>query len=252
MSLVEKFDNTRLKKVQNMKKLFILGLALLAACAANAIPTLTGPTGGFELPTADVATGTTVAVNLDVSSSPAYPDTNLVFGVCKGLEIGGQFEQGHPGQGQIALWNVNAKYQLPLDIGKVKIAVGGGYGQAVQYGSEEEVYDHLWNVYAAGTMPLWGTSASANIGFAKDSATNWQGITAGLAVEKSLNENTALGAEFIFGDKVGIFTVVQPFEVHGNIYLSRTVTKELSARVGLGGIGYGTDLYVGAAYKFGK
>jgi len=235
-----------------MKKLFILGLALLAACAANAIPTLTGPTGGFELPTADVATGVTVSMNLDVSngSEPAYPNSVLLIGVCKGLEIGGQFEQEMPGIGGDSIWNVNAKYQLPID-GKVNIAIGAGDGEDNNYYVPASP-DQLWNVYVAATTPLWGTKASANIGYAKDVTAQWKGATAGLAVEKSLNDNTNLGAEFIFGDKVGLFTAVSQFNVHGNIYLCRMLTKQFTARVGVGGIGYGTDLFVGAAYNFGK
>jgi len=236
-----------------MKKLFILGLALLAACAANAIPTLTGPTGGFELPTANVATGVTLDLNLVTGTNPAYPDAGVLCGICKGLEIGGQFEQNMPGMGTAATWNVNAKYQLPFTAGPVNLAVGASYGEAPYYYDETgTAFDHLWNVYLAGSTPLWGTTATANIGYAKDSTADWKGISAGLAIEKSLNENTVAGAEFIFGDKVGTFTAVSPFNVHGNLYLTRILTKELSARVGVGGIGYGTHLFVGAAYNFGK
>jgi len=228
-----------------MKKLFILGLALLAACVANAIPTLTGPTGGLELPTANVATGVTVSMNLDVAGdSPAYPSSGVLFGVCKGLEVGGQFGQVNAGDGRESTWNVNGKYQLPINAGAAKIAIGAGFGQ--------DIFDHLWNVYLAGTTPMWGTTATANIGYSKDATQGWNGISAGLAMEKSLNETTSVGAEFLFGDKAGIFTAVAPFEVHGNLYLTRMLTSQFSATVGLGGFGQGTDLYVAGAYKFGK
>jgi len=234
------------RKVQNMKKMFILGLALVAACAAYATPTLTGPTGGFELPTADVAVKS-VTVAMDQATNfdgPAYPNTRAVCSVLPGLEVSGMYEQFKAGEGKDSTWNASAKYQLPVDTGKLKLAVGAGYGEA--YGT-----DHLWNAYVAATTPLCGTKATANIGYAKNVGIDRSGISAGLAVEKSLNEKTAVGAELIFGDKTGIFTEVFPGSVHANIYVSHSISDGLSARLGFAGIGQDeTSLYVGGSYKF--
>jgi hypothetical protein len=231
-----------------MKKLFILGLALTAACAAYAMPTLSGATGGFELPTADIAAnGATIAVDQTTNQDGiVYPNTRLLVGIGKMLEFGGKYEQitQFNSQDKTDVWDVNAKLQI-LHTKGVKLAVGGDYGQSM--GS----VDHQWNGYAAATVRVCGIKATANVGYGKNIGADTKGYTGGFAAEKSLNERTAVGAEYLFGDKTGVFADVSPYMSHGDVYLSHAITSKLSARVAVGGIGQDTSISLGGCYKFG-
>lgn len=82
------------RKVTNMKKVLTIVPALLVTCAANAISTLTGPTGGFELPTANIAAdGITVAVDQATDTDGIdFPNSRLLFSHGQALEIGGKYE----------------------------------------------------------------------------------------------------------------------------------------------------------------
>jgi hypothetical protein len=244
-----------------MKKLFILGLALVAACAAQAIPTLTGPTGGFEVSTADVASAKTVTVAVDEATNQdgiVWPNTRVLFGVCKGLEIGGMYAQDTTTTSTNAnLWNVNAKYQLPINAGKVNFAIGGFDGQLNNAQFDGQSY-HQVDGYLAVTCPLWGMKASGNIGYAKTIGMDAEGLTGGLALQKSLGDKEKAGLEFVFGDKAGVSGDFNPAGTdfanasHLNIYLTRDITDNLSARVAVADLGQDTSLCIGAAYKFGK
>ncbi len=227
-----------------MNKLFILGLVLLAVCAANAIPTLTGPTGGFELPTAGIAPkGVTAAIDLATSSSGvAWPDTRAQFGFNQDLEVGAMYQSIQTMDGKKNIWNINGKYLLPLAAKDLKLAVGAMYG--------ETVVTHPWAIYAAGTMPLMGTDASASLAYASSTGSNDRnGFTLGLADEKSMNKDTAIGAEILFGDKTGIFAAMTN-KTHINLYLTHTVTSNFSARIAYAGLLQNTGIYLGGCYTF--
>lgn len=244
-----------------MKKGFILGLSLLAACAANAMPTLSGPTGGLELPTAYVANShVTVAVDQATDQNGiSWPNTRLLFSFCNGLEIGGKYQQLKADEGSCPivanLWNVNAKYQLPFDTGSTKIAIGGLYGQVGYFQDLEELLppnnDHQWAAYLAVTTPVWGLRATGDIGYGEDFAIDRSGVNGGFALEAPMGNHGAAGAEFIFGDKTGFFGDIAAAQTHGNLYLRRDLSPTFSARVGIGGLGQDTELFLGAAVKFG-
>jgi hypothetical protein len=257
-----------------MKKLLILGLALLAACAANAIPTLTGPTGGFELPTADVlGGGVTVSVDQNTSGNNdyvagVYPSVNVLVGLGSGIEVGANYAKqwayrynSDSDSARIDSYDVNAKWQLPLGEKDFKVAVGALYGQMAQSDQYDgTVIGPQYNIYAAITAPIAGFKCTGNIGYGKnvdeyyyDNDSQGQtGFNGGVAVEKMLGEDTKAGAELIFGDKTGAFGSIAPWMTHANLYLTQKIGKGLSARAGIGGIGQYTDLFLGAAYTFGK
>lgn len=244
-----------------MKTLFIFGLALLAAYAAFAIPTLTGPTGGFELPTAGIADkGVTVGIDVATSSNGvAWPDTRAEFGCGKHLEFGALYESVQTGSGKTDVWNINGKYQLPLDLGKTRLAVGALYGQ----GAGSAIF-HTWGVYASGTTPLWNTSATATLAYSGNlyhaqfietksmavTSGGTNGFTLGFADEMSLDKNNALGAEVIFGDKTGIFDATA-VKTHANLYLAHAFTDNFKTRIAYGGLFQNTGIYLGGEYNFG-
>jgi len=253
-----------------MKKLLILGLTLLAACIANAsIPTLTGPTGGFELPTANVlASGVTVSVDQNTSNNvnTIYPSVNVLVGLGSGLEVGAGYAQQwaydyyNQNWNRANLWDVNAKWQLPLGEKDFKVAVGATYGQLLQqYPDDDPYFGHAYNVYVAATAPIAGCKCTGNIGYGKN-VEEWysydkmgeSGFNGGVAVEKMLGDDTAVGAELICGDKTGAFGDVAAWTTHGNLYLTQKIGKDVTARAGIGGLGQMTELFLGAAFTFGK
>lgn len=236
-----------------MKKVLMLGLALLAACAANALPTLNGPTGGFELPTANIAAnGITVAVDQATNSDGiAIPNSRLLLGGDKTFEFGGMYEQvtqtNFFGSNDIEVWNANAKLQL-LRCHGWKVAVGGVYGQLLD--NNQGNLDHQWNAYVVATTKWGGCNTTANIGYGENIGAATKGYSGGVAAEKFLGERTAIGAEYLCGDKTGIFGNISPTLSHGNVYLTHAFTNNLSARVAVGGIGQDTSLNLGGSYKF--
>ena len=236
-----------------MNKVFILGLALFAACAANAIPTLTGPTGGFELPTADIAPSVvTVAVDQGTNQNHiVYPNSRLLLGFGKMLEIGGKYEQvtqrDEDGSFKTDVWDVNAKVQL-VHIAGFKLAVGAVWGQMLN--NNLGTIDHQGNGYAAATIHVGDIKLTANAGYSKDIDAGTKGWTGGLAAEKMLGERTALGAEYLCGDKTGVFGDVNPAKNHADIYVTHAISSSFSARVAIGGLGQDTSMYLGGAYRF--
>ena len=92
---MEKLQARCFRKVNQMKKLLLFAMALLIACAAQAMPTLNGPTGGFELPTAEIApNGITVAVDQATNADDVnYPNMRALYGIDKNLEVGLKYEQ---------------------------------------------------------------------------------------------------------------------------------------------------------------
>jgi len=166
-----------------MKKMLVLGMAavmLVAACAANAVPTLWGPTGLFNAPTGYVAcpgeldlavdyvskTDNTVVIddpvlgreNVTIQGKSSWP-IRVLYGVGSGFEIGAAYVAN--GVLDKGLWNVNAKYQLPWNWYNSAIAIGAAYGQADtkdiaivdEFGNVFTVdrTSKFWNVYLSGT-----------------------------------------------------------------------------------------------------
>jgi hypothetical protein len=130
-----------------MKQLFILGIALALVCAAQAYPTLTGPTGLVTLPDAAIAPAGQLSVAADWYSQDfdgilgeAIP-IRALYGVGDTFEIGALLWM----QDDNDAFGVNAKYLTPLTFGNMAWAAGG------QFLSFDDADANVTQLYFAGT-----------------------------------------------------------------------------------------------------
>ncbi|MHB9130893.1 MAG: hypothetical protein ACYDBB_07355 [Armatimonadota bacterium] len=255
-----------------MKKLLILGIAIAVASAAFAYPTVSGPTGGFQVPTADTAQGVQVAMDRSEGDYAEWPNTQLLWGVMPNLEVGVGYVKNQSnmegfGLGILGIfgtvWNVDAKYALPLDLAGGKLAVGAVYEK------NQTVGFHAWNAYLAGTWTVLGDlKFTGNILYSKpeegDSNTDFL-----VAVAKPFANGAELGAEIDFNapdpffgpvplnqtsgfSRASVISLISSDGVFANVYYIFPVNDNLSARVALAGLGQATTWNLSAAYAFGK
>ena len=128
-----------------MKKLFTLGIALAFACAAYAYPTLTGPTGLANLPTAGIvgAGGFNVAVDYyDMDGEEAIP-IRLLYGLNDTVELGASYWM----QDGVDAFMLNAKWVTPLTLLDMPWALGLQYADFDFDGTATQFY-------FVGTRPL--------------------------------------------------------------------------------------------------
>ncbi|MHB9130894.1 MAG: hypothetical protein ACYDBB_07360 [Armatimonadota bacterium] len=248
-----------------MKKLFVLGVAMILASAAFAYPTLTGPTGGFQVPTADTAQGVQVAMDRFEGAASAWPNTQLLWGALPNLELGIGYAKGidnfkgvvRIASNDEATWNLDAKYALPLAFTSGKLAIGAGY-------QKYESFDiNTWNVYVAGTWVVFGdmkfTGVIIHQDLEFDNNTDFL-----VALAKPFANGAELGAELDLnpaGDDAPFFVrgadsrkllLYTPGGVFANVYYIFPVNDNVSARVALAGLGQATTWNLSAAYTFGK
>ncbi|MHB9130890.1 MAG: hypothetical protein ACYDBB_07340 [Armatimonadota bacterium] len=229
-----------------MKKLLILGIAMVVASAAFAYPLAISPnnfsgsatTGGFQVPTADVATGITVAMDRFEGETVEWPNTQLVWGAMPNLEVGaGYFKD------ESSLWNIDAKYALPVDLAGGKLAIGAGYAK-----DQSDFDAKVWDVYLAGTWTVMGDlKFTGNIYYAKFSNV--------FGDENNTDFLVALAKPFANGAELGAeLDLNPPFDegVFGNVYYTFPVNDSLSARVALASLGQATTWNISAAYTFGN
>ncbi|MHB9130892.1 MAG: hypothetical protein ACYDBB_07350 [Armatimonadota bacterium] len=229
-----------------MKKLLILGIAMAVASAAFAYPTaftmfeggtIGGATGGFMVPTAEVATGVTVAVDRYEGETVEWPGTQIIWGVMPNLEVGAGFAKWED-----SIWDINAKYALPIDLAGGKLAVGGAYLKV-----QDEDFK-VWDLYLAGTWTVMGDlKFTGNITYAK--------FSDGPFDEDNTDFLVALAKPFENGAELGAELDLNPaFDegVFGNVYYIFPVNDNLSARVALAGLGQFTTWNLSAAYTFGN
>ncbi len=137
---VGNIDTTGPEKGYHMKQLLTLGMVaalFLAACAVKAYPTLSGPTGLIQAPTALTLAPGAIDIagdyvwqkdtNSDVNRKDSWP-IRLNYGVMNGLEVGAtyaadQFEDK-------SFWDVNVKYAIPYNCYGVIPAIGVLYGES--------------------------------------------------------------------------------------------------------------------------
>ena len=245
-----------------MKSVVCFTLALGMSLAACAIPTLTGPTGGFTEQHAAVASGIQVAIDQSTPATPGMlgaPNTRVLFGDGRNYEIGGAFQQTIT---KDRAWNVNAKYLLPIASRNVTFAVSGLYGAPTKA-------EHEWDAkLIASAMISNDIAVSANVGYINLLAADDNSLYASLAASKYVNPQTVIGGELIFGNELApYFTMadalqqttspVPPFvhnanRMHMNIYSSYNLAENTVARAGLIGIGQGTMLFLGVSYQIGQ
>jgi len=250
-----------------MKKILTLGMvaALLAfACAAHAYPTLAGPTGLIQAPTAmvvapgsfDLAVDYDASKNKETFENDSYP-LRAQFGVGGGLEIGGGYDvSAFDGKG---FWNVNAKYQLPYSFCGMTTAVGALYGEArdipVWGGGTTEI--KATQVYFAGTnhfdciIPL---SVTLGVNWTQLEENNKQsGVRAQIGVEAKVFQDLAL-----VGDIQSSAKNMNPYQK--NLWSAGAryaFTPELKAEAGVtnglfNGMSSRANFFVGMNLAFGN
>jgi len=252
-----------------MKKLLSLGIAaglLVAASTAFAFPTIQGWSGGFNVPTATVATGWTVAVDRAEGETARIPNIRVLGQVMPSLEVGAGFEEASNNTLGVtaSLWNINAKYALPIELAGAKLAVGALYGQG-----SDDLDLKKFNVYAAGTMPFMGVDGTLALLYQDitgsllgASIQDQKRLSTQIGIEKKLENGAAVGVEYIFNNSIVsdpiIFSrmnkVTKLNDDFGTIYARFPLGDSLMARVALTDINevnIGTTQSIGVAYSFG-
>ena len=111
---------------------------LMATIAAQAYPTLVGPTGAGVLPTAAIAPAGHINVAADYynSDNQLVPDSNKTYpirvlvGLGANTEIGGLFAFHKLGQSNENTWDANIKYRLPFHAFGSALSVGAIYARS--------------------------------------------------------------------------------------------------------------------------
>lgn len=258
------------EKVLIMKKLFSLGIAaglLVAAYAAQAVPTLAGPTGQLTLPTASTAAAKTLTVAADYYNSSSSIDAvknavpvRATCGVTKDVEFGASYNFTKLLDENANGWGVNAKWTTPLDVLATNWAVGTRFSE-IDAKVADTKFD-LTEAYFVGTRQFntgvtGFPSVTANLGL------NWaqarsdneaSGVRAMFGAEGAIAKNLTLGLEYQTGKA--------DFDEKplSSIYLRYALPSNLTAQLGytnadpLAEIS-GADkhkLTAGLSYTFGK
>jgi hypothetical protein len=234
-----------------MKKLLSLGIAtalLAVAGAAFAFPTIQGPTGGFDVPNADVAKGWIVAIDEEGGLNSPIPQARLLYGVIPALEIGAVY--GKP-QTEFRDWGLNAKYKLPNLVPDLKWAVGVEY---LKNEGSSSPQDSTVSGYLAGSYPLAfldnttlivALSVDDNQPSGGDAKTK---LSPQIGLEKTFSSSLTAGVE-------GVFNKAGHTDNYYNIYANLPLNNDLTLRAALNGINdqdqQGTTLDLGLAYAFG-
>ena len=170
-----------------MKTLLTLGIALALTCAAQAYPTLTGPTGLATLPTAAVAQAgqfQLAADYYDTEGDSTIP-VRLLYGIGDSFEIGATYVSS-----EINGWGINGKWLTPLTLGGFNWALGAQY---LTYSDDIEDIEGTielevngMQVYFVGTRMLMDPDVDA-IGLNGTLGANWTKVE--LDVEGFINED---------------------------------------------------------------
>ena len=245
--------NILLKKEKGeneMKKLFVLVVALVALTSAFATQTrITGATGGFDVPTAAIADGITVSMDIPVSymDNLEAPNLAVVVPIGKYVEVSGSYfnvssvSYGYPE------WKYNAGLKAGFAFGEdsaVKVAVGGNYSNE----AEDGWLGNNKNAYLAITAKVLGCDLTANATYFFDcQAVNDEEFMYGFGLEKQLDENFKLGAEFIPANTV---YGVMAGRAYGNVYGVMSFGDHLEVKGALTGVGTSTAVNIGFGYTF--
>jgi len=239
-----------------MKKLFILGIVAALACAAYAYPTLTGPTGYTNLPTATVAPAGDLILaadyynNKDIVGKTTYP-VRLLYGIGGNWEVGAAYISSEENG-----WDLNAKYKIPVDFAGFALGAGAQYLRYSRSG-ESLTFEQA---YLAGTREF--TKASASMpGFSGTLGLNWtQAKFTGESSESAIRFYA--GLEAAFTNKLALSAEYQTKsdklddKALWSIAARYPFTPALSAQVGFTNNFFGLDgadknkIFVGVDYAF--
>jgi len=238
-----------------MKTLLLLGIALALISAAQAYPTLTGPTGLATLPTAAIAATGQLQVAADYFNAEEWEGTvypvRLLYGVNDSLEIGAAYWLNSD---QSNAWGVNAKYLLPIKLADMPWAVGASY---LNFPDWSETFTQ---VYFVGSKAF--TEASAGMpGFNGTIGVNWTQDDWDFGTDDAIR--LYAGLEAIFANNLSVAGEFQTKneDVDDNAIWSLVArypfTPVLTGQVGVtnafGPFGWFDDSHVfaGASYAFG-
>lgn len=260
-------------------KTFTLGtlaVVLAFAGAAFAFPTLQGPTGGLQVPTASVQEGIAIAVDRSESEFAKIPNLRLEAGIIPNLEAGIGYEKFEmtdgTATGSLSTFQINAKYALPIELLGAKLAAGTTYNQTDfdNLAIDDVVLDKLtdWSLYLSGTYPLQENlklTLSAIYDDAKlkgsgDNELKAKKLVPAIAIEQQFENGSAIGAEYFVNvsplsslafNKVAAIDGSDNSLDFGNIYARFPLNSAVMARIAFNGINQNTGFTAGLAYTFG-
>lgn len=194
-----------------MKRIVSMGIAaalIASAGAAFAYPSLLGPTGGANLPSADTAKRGKLNVVVDhirqdyITQAPNVdPATSLrlVYGFTSDFELGATYDRqtgtnvgGNIGETDLDSWSINGKYVTPFVLGGAKWSLGASY---LKY-QESNLDTNATQLFMVGNKYLYignGVTPTIRGGL----GANWTRMSV-LGVEDSAIRPTA-NLDFIFG-----------------------------------------------------
>jgi hypothetical protein len=236
-----------------------------------------GPTGGLQLPTADVATGYQIAIDRSELEAARFPSVRFLAGFVPNLEMGLTYEDARLNTDIFAtpaltrqfstgntlsarVWGLNAKYVLPFAAGKGKIALGAQYNNwMAKIGAAKFVDDKAsYNVYLAGTWPVMtDAKLTATVVYTKlakdmfgpefDEST---GISGGLGLERMFPNKTKAGVELILNAGNMGFDQAKALN-YANAYVEVPINGTLTGRAAFSGIGQFTTFDAGVCASWG-
>jgi hypothetical protein len=248
---------------------YLAGIAAITALAASAwaYPTLNGPTGTGNLPTAEIATPqtTTLALDLVNTSSDVADSWRLLYGANDRFEASANYVKT-----QRNTWGVNAKYLVSPGT-----AVGGLFGTTSEFtmsilpfatAGRDIVLPPLtftlprtntYQLYAVHTFDLMKPEAG-RLGLAASIGANWTSMTA-----TGINESAIRGFACLEA-KYGKATIAADYqtkddEMESNAMWSAVgrydISSRLAAQAGFGNmmgvLGNSTNRFFGGlSYQF--
>ena len=232
-----------------MKKLLSLGIVatlLVSASAAFAFPTIVGPSGGYQVPTTEIAKGYVFAVDQLESATPQIPNIRVLAGVFNNVEIGALYEKVAIGQRN---WGFNAKYALPSMLLGTKVAVGGTYLKTEGIGATSD-----WTGYLSADTPLaLLQNCDATVALvAEHVSPGGNDVTTfspQINLAKKFDNGSVVGLEWLFNHKA-----LLPSDFTGdggNFYATYPLAEGLTVRFALNGLNVAANSSLGLAYAFG-
>jgi hypothetical protein len=229
------------KKETEMKKMLLVGMAVLLTSAAFAYPSLQGPTGLVAVPTAaTVATGAIDLaadyVYLPSTVQPGGTHTNdfpvrLEWGCAQNFEVGAAYDYIRDDQS----WDINGKWVTPLNYFSTKVAVGAQYERFRKFGGSTPT---VWNLYLVGTRPLvnaGGVALNGDLGLTMDKTdhifannTSFLRLMLGVDATVASLRNLNIAIDYIPQDKA-ISDTKAAFSIVGRMPITPMIGAEIGA-----------------------
>lgn len=212
-----------------------------------------GATGGYQVPTADIASGKIIMIDRSELEVARVPSVRFLAGVNDKLELGVGYEDVNIEDSTLNAWSLNAKYALPVSALDAKWAIGANYNKF----DTADLLPTLnsINVYLAATK-AYGENGkvSANLTYTKIDAEdsdipNDNDFAFALAYEKAFSNNTTAGVEAILSAGNLLSDDVDGIN-YLNTYVNVAINEKMTGRLALSGIGKFTTTDLGIGYNF--